>query len=86
MNNIIRTFSSQNCEKDDGDTGGISVHNIGGVFVIIIVGVIISMISLVAEYNFYRCKRTNWGRFLARKVGDFSILKVVGYDKKTNKW
>ena len=83
---IVRTFSSQNCHKADGDTGGISIHNIGGVFVIIFFGVIVSVIGLIVEFYFYRLKAVNPFNFFSRKVGDSSVKKVAECGKKKNKW
>ena len=77
----------QNCEKDDEDTGGISIHNIGGVFIVIFCGIVLAMITLAVEYWYYKHKT---GPKTA-KVGAAETKKVAEYDKKTeqkgeNKW
>ena len=78
------TLSSQNCEKEDEDTGGISIHNIGGVFIVIFVGIVLALITLMAEYYYYKFKAE---RPSSGKVGDSSTKKVAEYDgKKENKW
>ena len=79
----IVAFSFQNCDKEDEDTGGISIHNIGGVFIVIFVGIVLALITLVAEYYFYKYKGT---RPSSGKVGDSGTKKVAEYDKKENKW
>ena len=44
----------QNCEKQDDQSGGISINNIGGVFIVIFVGIGLACITLIAEYYYYR--------------------------------
>merc|ERR1712066_104716 len=73
----------RNCEKEDEDTGGISIHNIGGVFIVIFVGIVLALITLAAEYYYYKFKGS---RPSSGKVGDSSTKKVAEYDKKENKW
>ncbi|CAG7815216.1 unnamed protein product, partial [Allacma fusca] len=43
-----------NCPKDDNQSDGISIHNIGGVFIVIFVGIIMACFTLVFEYWWYR--------------------------------
>jgi len=44
------------CEEDDDDGGGISIHNIGGVFIVIFVGIGLAIITLGIEYWYYKYK------------------------------
>jgi len=44
------------CEADDNDGGGISIHNIGGVFIVIFVGIGLAIITLGFEYWYYKYK------------------------------
>ena len=48
------TCLPQSCEEDEEDTGGISIHNIGGVFIVIFVGIFLALVTLAAEYMYYR--------------------------------
>jgi hypothetical protein len=46
------------CEDDDEDSGGgISIYNIGGVFIVIFVGIALAIITLVFEYWYYKYKK-----------------------------
>ncbi|PSN38557.1 Ionotropic receptor 25a [Blattella germanica] len=47
----------RNCEKQDDQTDGISIQNIGGVFIVIFVGIGLACITLAFEYWWYRFKR-----------------------------
>ena len=38
------------CEDDDDSNGGISIYNIGGVFIVIFVGIGLAIVTLVIEY------------------------------------
>ena len=78
-------FSFQNCDKEDEDTGGISIHNIGGVFIVIFIGIVLALVTLIAEYYYYKIRAVKPG---SAKVGDSSdVKKVSEYDKKKdNKW
>ncbi|ODM93591.1 Glutamate receptor ionotropic, kainate 2 [Orchesella cincta] len=42
------------CPKDDNQSDGISIHNIGGVFIVIFVGIVMACFTLVFEYWWYR--------------------------------
>ena len=46
----------QQCEEDAEDGGGISIHNIGGVFIVIFVGIALAIGTLGLEYWYYRYK------------------------------
>lgn len=42
------------CEKIEEESEGISIANIGGVFIVIFVGIILACLVLVFEYYWYR--------------------------------
>lgn len=44
----------KSCGKDDDQSDGISIQNIGGVFIVIFVGIGLACITLVFEYYYYR--------------------------------
>ena len=72
------------CENEEGDIGAISIEDVGGVFIFIFAGIIISLITLAAEHWYYKRK--------AAKVEDAETKKVAEYDEKKdqskgeNKW
>lgn len=45
------------CEKQDDQSDGISIHNIGGVFIVIFVGIGLACITLAFEYWWYKYRR-----------------------------
>lgn len=45
------------CEKQDDPSDGISISNIGGVFVVIFVGLILATITLFFEYWFFKLRK-----------------------------
>ena len=55
---IYSIYTYQSCEEDEEDTGGISIHNIGGVFIVIFVGIFLALVTLAAEYMYYRYHST----------------------------
>ncbi|CAB4065384.1 GRIN [Lepeophtheirus salmonis] len=48
--------NKKNCEEDDDSGGGISIYNIGGVFIVIFVGIGLAIITLIFEYWYYKYK------------------------------
>ena len=42
------------CEKADDQSDGISIKNIGGVFIVIFVGIGLACLTLIFEYYYYR--------------------------------
>nr|AHN49641.1 ionotropic glutamate receptor 25a [Caligus rogercresseyi] len=48
--------NKKNCEEDDDSGGGISIYNIGGVFIVIFVGIGLAIIILIFEYWYYKYK------------------------------
>ena len=47
------------CEDIKKSSDGISIHNIGGVFIVIFAGVLLAIITLIFEYVFLRAKRNS---------------------------
>ncbi|XP_035708909.1 ionotropic receptor 25a isoform X1 [Folsomia candida] len=47
-------FAKKDCPKDDNQSDGISIHNIGGVFIVIFVGIVMACFTLIFEYWWYR--------------------------------
>lgn len=45
------------CDDDDDSGGGISIYNIGGVFIVIFVGIGLAIITLIIEYWYYKYKK-----------------------------
>jgi len=45
------------CEDSGEEGGGISIHNIGGVFIVIFVGIVLAIITLAFEYWYYKIKK-----------------------------
>lgn len=44
----------KNCDLENDQSDGISIHNIGGVFLVIFVGIIFACLTLAFEYWYYR--------------------------------
>ncbi|XP_076751604.1 ionotropic receptor 25a [Xylocopa sonorina] len=44
----------KNCDAENNQSDGISIHNIGGVFVVIFLGIIFACLTLAFEYWYYR--------------------------------
>ncbi|RCN39164.1 hypothetical protein ANCCAN_14920 [Ancylostoma caninum] len=42
------------CPDANGENDGISIQNIGGVFIVILAGIVLSVITLTFEYFYYR--------------------------------
>lgn len=61
-----------NCDDYEDHSEGISLHDIGGVFVAIFVGIAIACITLVFEYVWYKKYRAN------PKVIDVGVVAFGG--------
>lgn len=46
------------CEKPEDQSDGISIQNIGGVFIVIFVGIAMACITLAFEFWFYKYRKT----------------------------
>lgn len=46
------------CEKIEDQSDGISIQNIGGVFIVIFVGIGMACITLIFEYWWYKIRKT----------------------------
>lgn len=49
---------SAKCEKPEDQSDGISIQNIGGVFIVIFVGIGMACITLVFEFWYYKFRKT----------------------------
>lgn len=45
------------CEKPEDQSDGISIQNIGGVFIVIFVGIAMACVTLVFEYWYYKYRK-----------------------------
>uniref|UniRef100_A0AC35U534 PBPe domain-containing protein n=1 Tax=Rhabditophanes sp. KR3021 TaxID=114890 RepID=A0AC35U534_9BILA len=45
------------CTTSDGDANGITIENIGGVFIVIFVGIVLSIIMLIIEFYYHHHKQ-----------------------------
>merc|ERR1739838_286822 len=64
--------NKKTCEEDEEDTGGISIHNIGGVFIVIFVGIFLALITLGFEYWYYKNKTPSRVQSAEVKVSEFN--------------
>lgn len=49
-----RNPNRRNCEKESSQSDGISIENIGGVFIVIFAGILLACCTLAFEYWYYR--------------------------------
>lgn len=49
---------SARCEKSEDQSDGISIQNIGGVFIVIFVGIGLACVTLIFEYWYYKFRKT----------------------------
>ncbi|XP_056631910.1 ionotropic receptor 25a [Diorhabda sublineata] len=66
----------KDCEKVDDQSDGISIHNIGGVFIVIFVGIGLACITLAFEYWWYKHRKGSkivdvQGAPLSNKMSNF---------------
>ncbi|XP_032686225.1 ionotropic receptor 25a [Odontomachus brunneus] len=68
--------AKKNCELENNQSDGISIHNIGGVFLVIFVGIVFACLTLAIEYWYYRhrAKVTGLRKGSSPKT---TIMKVV---------
>uniref|UniRef100_A0A914KHR4 Uncharacterized protein n=1 Tax=Meloidogyne incognita TaxID=6306 RepID=A0A914KHR4_MELIC len=81
---------AKECESTDDDSNGISVQNIGGVFLVILAGICISMLCLLGEYIYYsRLRNPNGKRetskHLAQITRGLGCLGALTSPKKERK-
>lgn len=67
------------CEKIEDQSDGISIQNIGGVFIVIFVGIGMACITLVFEYWWYKYRKAT------PKIFDVAESGGVGKPDKLNK-
>lgn len=54
-----RNPNARKCEKQDDQSDGISIQNIGGVFIVIFVGIGLACITLAFEYWWYKYRKVS---------------------------
>lgn len=54
-----RNPSAKKCDKQDDQSDGISIQNIGGVFIVIFVGIGLACITLAFEYWWYKYRKVS---------------------------
>lgn len=64
LENLKEKWWNQNeekkeCQDSKKQSDGISINNIGGVFIVIFIGVILACITLVIEYWYFKKKESN---------------------------
>jgi len=71
---------SAKCEKPEDQSDGISIQNIGGVFIVIFVGIGMACITLAFEFWYYKLRKTpkiisndEYNKF--SKSGDMATMK-----------
>lgn len=65
-----RNPNAKKCDKQDDQSDGISIQNIGGVFIVIFVGIGLACITLAFEYWWYKYRK---------------VSKVIDVQEATNK-
>lgn len=53
-----RNPEKKDCQDSKKQSDGISIYNIGGVFIVIFIGVVLACLSLAIEYWFFRNKHS----------------------------
>ncbi|XP_045585173.2 ionotropic receptor 25a isoform X1 [Procambarus clarkii] len=70
------------CEKDDDQSDGISIENIGGVFIVIFVGIGLACVTLAFEYWWYKHRK---GPQVADSSKVVAVRELPHSDTKANK-
>ncbi|KAI5740635.1 hypothetical protein M8J76_005732 [Diaphorina citri] len=79
------------CDKQDNQTDGISIHNIGGVFIVIFVGIALACVTLAFEYWWYKYRNPQLNEFTANKqnIDEFNrkmkIAAITDYENVRNR-
>lgn len=63
------------CQDSKKQSDGISIQNIGGVFIVILIGVVLACVTLVVEYWYFKGKESKVGNEPTR-------ANVLGFDMK----
>jgi hypothetical protein len=75
------------CEKQEDQSDGISIQNIGGVFIVIFVGIGMACVTLIFEYWYYKLRKTvkvvdvaesNKSSDFVKSKDSYSISKLEG--------
>lgn len=72
---------SGKCEKPEDQSDGISIQNIGGVFIVIFVGIGLACVTLAFEFWYYKFKKTPkvFGEDTGKFVKNVSMKNVNSF-------
>lgn len=71
----------KNCDLENNQSDGISIHNIGGVFLVIFVGIIFACLTLALEYWYYRHRaKVNELQTTPPKTNIAKIIKPIRFN------
>lgn len=74
-----RNEESKQCETSDDQQDGISIQNIGGVFIVIFVGIGLACVTLAFEYWWYKYRKNS--NITNVIVSDPKHRRVAGFPK-----
>ncbi|GFU11746.1 ionotropic receptor 25a [Nephila pilipes] len=57
--------AKKECDDSSQQSDGISIANIGGVFIVIFIGVVLAVLTLIIEYFLYKKKRRSHARVVS---------------------
>ncbi|XP_058796217.1 ionotropic receptor 25a-like isoform X2 [Phymastichus coffea] len=81
-----RNPARKTCGRDDDQSDGISIQNIGGVFIVIFVGIGLACVTLIFEYYYYRYrpqarqKRQSQSQHKSNSKNPISSLKSMKFN------
>lgn len=68
------------CEKVEDQSDGISIQNIGGVFIVIFVGIGMACVTLVFEYWWYKYRTKNTPKIT--NVAESTVINNSAFESK----
>lgn len=75
------------CPIAENDEDGISVMNIGGVFMVVIIGIIIAFFALICEYLYIKCYKLKCVRVSENSRNAMNAVNTmlkIARDNRTN--
>lgn len=79
--------NKKQCQQEDSQSDGISLSNIGGVFIVIFVGIGMACVTLALEYWWYRCyvvKNRRNKNIERENLPPEQIIKPMRFNSKKN--
>lgn len=70
---------SAKCEKTEDQSDGISIQNIGGVFIVIFVGIGMACVTLIFEYWYYKIRKV--GNRIFGDETEFPMQKSIKHQQ-----